>query len=517
MSKQPVLVEALLKPEAYPHIPSQIELVQTQMSFVFLTGNFVYKVKKPVNLGYLDYSSLEKRLFFCQQELELNRRLCPDIYLKVVPVVRTGEQTRIGGEGEIIEYAVKMRQLPGDQMMDKLLPLNLVTEEMVVNIAAKLTVFHDEAQTNPEISTYGNIDTIKTNTEENFSQTEKYIDISIPSPKYHHIKKFTDNFVRTNTSLFHKRVKNGRIKDCHGDLHAAHICFSNGIHIYDCIEFNDRFRYCDVASEIAFLAMDLDRYQRADLSQTFVNAYIQLSRDEELSQLLNFYKCYRAYVRGKVESFKFDDAYISASEKEMALAAAQCYFNLAYRYTKEKPLLLIAAGLVGTGKTTLAQAVSQNLGFTVLSSDVIRKQLAGILPTEDQLEQYGDGIYSEDFSRKTYDYMFARASELLSKGQSVILDASFKERKDRIRAKNLADKAKIDFIAIECIASEETIKARLEQRLKEGSISDGRWEIFESQKQDFDKISELPAQNHMVLDTSQPMSNIIRIISERIF
>ena len=517
MSKQPALVEALLKPEAYSHAPSQIELVQTQMSFVFLTGDFVYKVKKPVNLGYLDYSSLERRLFFCQQEIELNSRLCPDIYIEVVPVIRTGEQIHIGGEGEIIEYAVKMRQLPKDGMMDKLLSLNLVTEEMVVNVAEKLTAFHDKARTNPEISTYGNIDTIKTNTEENFTQTEKYIDVSIPSSKYHHIKEYTNNFVKTNTSLFHKRVKNGRIKDCHGDLHAAHICFSNGIHIYDCIEFNDRFRYCDVASEIAFLAMDLDRYQHADLSQVFVNAYIQLSRDEELPQLLNFYKCYRAYVRGKVESFKYDDAYISTSEKDLALAAAQSYFNLAYRYTKEKPLLLIAAGLVGTGKTTLAQALSQNLGITVLSSDVIRKQLAGILPTEDRLEQYGDGIYSKDFSRKTYDYMFSRASDLLSKGQSVILDASFKEKRNRVRAKNLADKEKIEFIAIECTASEEIIKSRLDQRLKQGSISDGRWEIFESQKQDFDEITELPDQNHIILDTSQPMSNIIKTISERIW
>ena len=272
-----------------------------------------------------------------------------------------------------------------------------------------------------------------------------------------------------------------------------------------------------MASEIAFLAMDLDRYQHANLSQILVNAYIQLSRDEELPQLLNFYKCYRAYVRGKVESFKYDDAYISTSEKDLALAAAQSYFNLAYRYTKEKPLLLIAAGLVGTGKTTLAQALSQNLGITVLSSDVIRKQLAGILPTEDRLEQYGDGIYSEDFSRKTYDYMFSRASDLLSKGQSVILDASFKEKRNRVRAKNLADKEKIEFIAIECTASEEIIKSRLDQRLKQGSISDGRWEIFESQKQDFDEITELPAQNHIILDTSQPMSNIIKTISERIW
>ena len=332
MSKPPALVTALLNPEAYPHNPQMVELVQTQMSFLFLTGDYVYKVKKPVDLGYLDYTTLEKRRFFCHQEVELNRRLSPDTYLEVASIVRREGQIRIGGEGETIEYAVKMRQLPREQMMDSLLLLNRVTEEMVANVAEKLAAFHDKAVTSPEISAYGKLETIMTNTEENFTQTEKYIDISIPSSRYQHIKAYTDNFIRSNKSLFQKRVENGRIRDCHGDLHAAHICFSDGIHIYDCIEFNDRFRYGDVASEVAFLAMDIDRYQRADLSQAFVNAYVRLSQDKDLLQLLNFYKCYRAYVRGKVESFKFDDPYISEEEKTSVLAAARRYFELAESY-----------------------------------------------------------------------------------------------------------------------------------------------------------------------------------------
>jgi len=332
MSKPPVLVEALLKPEAYPHNPQRIELVQTQMSFLFLTGDYVYKVKKPVDLGYLDYTTLEKRRFFCHQEIELNRRLCPDTYLEVASIVGREGQIHIGGKGETIEYAVKMRQLPREQMMDSLLSLNQVTEEMVVNVAEKLAAFHDKAVTSPEISAYGKLETIMTNTEENFTQTEKYIDISIPSSRYQHIKAYTDKFIKSNKSLFDRRVKNDRIRDCHGDLHAAHVCFSNGIHIYDCIEFNDRFRYGDVASEVAFLAMDIDRYQRADLSQAFANAYVRLSQDEELLQLLDFYKCYRAYVRGKVESFKLDDPYISEEEKVRALDIAKRYFELAESY-----------------------------------------------------------------------------------------------------------------------------------------------------------------------------------------
>jgi aminoglycoside phosphotransferase family enzyme len=332
MSKPQALVEVLLKPETYAHHPQKVELVQTQMSFLFLTGDYVYKVKKPVDLGYLDYTTLEKRSFFCRQEIELNKRLCPDAYLEVVPIVSRQGQIHLGSKGEIIEYAVKMKQLPADRMMDKLLPQGLVTEQMMVRVAEKLVAFHHKAVTSPEISAYGKLEAIKINTDENFAQTEKYIDISIPSDKYNRIKAYTDNFLKSNKSLFDKRVKDGRIRDCHGDLHAAHVCISNGICIYDCIEFNDRFRYGDVASEVAFLAMDLDRFRHADLSQAFVNAYIRLSQDKELLQLLNFYKSYRAYVRGKVTSFMLDDPYIPETEKTSLLAAARKYFELAESY-----------------------------------------------------------------------------------------------------------------------------------------------------------------------------------------
>ncbi|MCJ7515034.1 MAG: hypothetical protein MUO89_03560 [Dehalococcoidia bacterium] len=332
MTKQPALVQALLKPETYAHHPQKVELVQTQMSFLFLTGDYAYKVKKPVDLGYLDYTTLEKRRFFCRQEVELNRRLCPDAYLEVVPLVSRQGQIHLGGEGEVIEYAVKMKQLPAERMMDKLLPQNLVTVDMVVRVAEKLAAFHHKAKSSPEISSYGKLEAIKINTDENFTQTEKYIDISISSRTYSQIKTYSDNFLKSNKPLFHKRVEEGRIRDCHGDLHAAHVCISDGICIYDCIEFNDRFRYGDVASEVAFLAMDLDRFQRADLSQAFVDAYVRLSGDKELMQLLNFYKCYRAYVRGKVSSFMLDDPYISETEKAGMLSAARMYFELAASY-----------------------------------------------------------------------------------------------------------------------------------------------------------------------------------------
>jgi aminoglycoside phosphotransferase family enzyme len=332
VSMLPSTIRALLESQAYPHKPQKIELVQTQMSFIFLAGEYVYKVKKPVNLGYLDYTTLEKRHFFCQQELELNRRLCPDAYLAVVSIVEGKDRLHVEGQGKAIEYAVKMKQLPQDRMMDVLLSRGQVTLEMVARVAEKLVSFHQKAETNQEIAAFGRLDVVRQNTDENFAQTEKYIGLTIFRAKYERIKGYTDDFIRSNANLFEKRVREGKIRDCHGDLHAAHVCFTDDICIYDCIEFNDRFRYSDVASEIAFLAMDLDRYQQAGLSRHLVNTYVGLSHDEELLKLLDFYKCYRAYVRGKVESFKLDDPYIPEEEKVKVSTAAQSYFQLAESY-----------------------------------------------------------------------------------------------------------------------------------------------------------------------------------------
>jgi aminoglycoside phosphotransferase family enzyme len=330
----PELIQALLDPKSYPHSPSKVELVQTQMSFVFLAGDLVYKVKKPVNLGYLDYTKLEQRHFFCQKEVDLNRRLCPEAYLGVVVIAGDAGRIFMEGNGPPIEYAVKMRHLPQDAMLNNLLVKDKATPQMLVSVAEKLARFHSKAETGTAISGFGDLDVIRQNAVENFEQTVKNISTTISPEQYTRIKTYTEDFLLQNAALFRRRVKEGIIRDCHGDLHAAHICFGDGsICIYDCIEFNDRFRYGDVASEVAFLAMDLDHYGRADLSRRFVSAYVAASGDAELGALLNFYKCYRAYVRGKVEGFKLADPHISNTEKTRILAVAREYFELADSYT----------------------------------------------------------------------------------------------------------------------------------------------------------------------------------------
>jgi len=512
----PELVKALLKPEAYPENPGKIELMQTQMSFVFLAKEFVYKVKKAVDLGFLDYTTLEKRRFFCRKEIELNRRLCPEAYLGVVPVTSDKGAIRIEGKGETIEYAVKMRRLPRQKMMNILLASDGVSVEMVAGVAQKLAAFHKKAGTNPEISAFGEIKAITRNTDENFAQTEKYIGKTISKDSYRRIKDYTDSFVEKNAPLFNKRVKEGRIRDCHGDLHAAHICFTDDICIYDCIEFNDRFRYCDVASEMAFLAMDLDHYGRADLSRALVKAYVAGSGDKEMLKLLGFYKSYRAYVRGKVESFKLDDPYISKGEKEETQDIAASYFDLARAYTRAKPVLFITVGLVGTGKTTLAQALAKRLGLVIITSDITRKQLAGVPLTEHRFEGLDGGIYSAELSRKTYDKIFSGAGDILVEGGSVVLDASFIKAEERLKAKRVAEEAGADFFIIECTLDEANIKKRLERRLKEGSVSDGRWEIYRPQKEAFEAVEASP-QKHAIIDTSRPLAENIKRILDRIY
>jgi aminoglycoside phosphotransferase family enzyme/predicted kinase len=510
----PELVQVLLDPKTYPEIPGSVQLMQTQMSFVFIAGDYVYKVKKPVNLGYLDYTTLEKRRYFCQREVELNRRLCPDAYLGVVPIVKARGKINLGGRGKVVEYAVKMRYLPQDRMMNVLLASNQVSVEMVTRVAQRLAEFHREAETNATISAFGDIGAIKVNTEENFDQTEKSIGRAISQGKYDRIKNYTRRFIEDNASLFRQRVAGGRIRDCHGDLHAAHICFTDSICIYDCIEFNDRFRYGDVASEIAFLAMDLDHYGRADLSHSFVNAYTGFSRDRELLKLLNFYKCYRAYVRGKVESFKLDDPYIS--EREQAQEVARSYFDLASFYTRAKPALFITVGLVGTGKTAIAQALAKRLGLVAISSDVTRKQLAGIPLTEHRFEDFSGGIYSAEFSRRTYDTMLTQAKDVLRDGGSVILDASFIKSAERRKAKTLAQETGADFFVLECILDEALIKQRLAERLQASTVSDGRVEILEPQKSQFEPITDVPETNHVIIDAAKPIEANIRQILEKI-
>jgi aminoglycoside phosphotransferase family enzyme len=330
----PSLQKALLNPEIYPDRPRAVKFIETHISLLFLTGNFVYKVKKPVDFGFLDFTTLEKRKFFCEQEVKLNRRLSPTIYLGVVTITKAGNRILLDDGGELVEYAVRMIQIPEEFLMDKLLEKKQVTLTMIEAISGKLVKFYFAAETNDLIKSFAQPERVKQDTDENFGQTEKYIDVAIPRGVYGEIKEKTDDFFRTKRGIFTRRIATDRIRDCHGDLRLEHIFWGDEISIFDCIEFNERFRYTDIAADIAFLSMDLDYHGRQDLSEHLIRAFIGESGDLELMEVLDFYKCYRAYVRGKVESFRLDDPHIPEEEKKEALKRAQKYFNLAYRYAQ---------------------------------------------------------------------------------------------------------------------------------------------------------------------------------------
>lgn len=328
------LVEFLKKTETYTNHAYEIKHIQTHISHVFLTGKFVYKIKKTVNFGFLDFSTLKKRKLYCEKELELNKRLSPELYLGVVAITEKNGDIEFNGKGRVIEYALKMKQIPQKYIMTNLIKEKKITKEIIIKIAEILNKFYNEAATNSYINSFGSVNAIKKNTDENFEQTTAFIHKTITEHQHNFIKNITNNFLLKNKILFNKRIRDNKIRECHGDLHSGNIFVADKIYIFDCIEFNERFRYGDIASDIAFLAMDLDFLNETQLSKFFIKKYIELSKDDDLILLLNFYKCYRAFVRGKVTSFKLNDANINKKEKKEAMKIASKHFDLAYKYAK---------------------------------------------------------------------------------------------------------------------------------------------------------------------------------------
>lgn len=505
------LIEALKSPSFYPDNPPEVRIVETHISYLFFTGKYVYKIKKPVDFGFLDFTTLEKRRFFCRQEVKLNSRLSPDVYLGVEEIKEADGRISLGGSGETIEYAVKMRELSQEGMLTRLVSEGLATPELMDKIAFKIALFHREAETNPAIAEFGNMSVIKKNIQENFIQTVHYIGKSISKDQYDFISERTRDFIEKNKGIFGKRKTEGKIRDCHGDMHMGSICIEGEcVHIFDCIEFNDRFRYSDTAADIAFLTMDLDYNSRFDLSAALLKSYIRYSEDADLPLLLRFYKSYRAYVRGKVMSFLLDEKEVPEEQKTKALAAAKGYFGLAYSYLMQ-PTMLIMSGLMGTGKTAVAKSLGEAIGAGVVRSDVVRKRLAGISPDEHRYDNYRKGIYTKEFSEKTYAELHREALECLDAGRPVILDASYSSRAERERAASIAREKGARFFIVECLCDEETVKSRLTGRMGEKEASDGRWELYKLQKSNFEEVTD--NEGRLIrIDTAKPLHESAELV-----
>ncbi len=500
-----------LKKESFPNNPKDLRVIQTHISYVFIADELVYKIKKPVNFGFLDFTTLELRKLYCEREVELNRRLSPEIYLDVVAISYTKEGYKVEDSSNPVEYAVKMKRLPEQGMMQSIIKNKELTEKHIDLIVDALVPFYENAKRADE---YGSIETISFNTEENFSQTASYVGRAINSWRYEHIVNWTRNFIKNNKDLFETRIKNGFIKDGHGDLYSANICFDDlkKVYIFDCIEFNERFRCGDVASEISFLSMDLDFHGYNEFSDYFVKSFIEKSDDKDLLKLLNFYKCYRAYVRAKIGCFTSDDPHLNEEKRKEALENARKYYDLAYIYAEGKPKLFVFFGLSGTGKSTLARKLKDIALSDWIASDIVRKSLVGLKPTEHKYEPFEKGIYSREFTEKTYKKMIELAKEKLLQGRDVILDATFREKAYRQEVERELSFA--DIYWIWCVADDDVVRERFSKRQEAEDISDARWEIYLEQKKKFEPPDEVKGKL-IKLDTSRD-ENLIEKVNEAI-
>jgi uncharacterized protein len=508
------LIKSLEDPSLYPVRPDRVEIVQTHASVVFIAGDLVYKVKKPVNLGFLDFSTLEKRQFFCRQEVILNSRFSHDIYLGVAPIsYEDGSGFNFYGMGKEVDAAVVMRRIPEDRFMTAMLEKDLVTPAILDRLADRLAYFHSQARRGPEISAFGAVEVIHGNLKENFDQTAGYVNRTLDKETYEDISAASVDFLFLREALFHDRVRGGFIRDCHGDLHLDHVLILDGIMFCDCIEFNDRFRYGDTASDLGFLLMDLDFQGFPAYAQRITQRYAQYSGDRDIVSLLAFYKSYRAFVRGKVLSFALDEPEISAVAKSALSREAQEHFAFAraYFHAPPPPTLVILTGLIATGKSSLARQLGKRLGIDPFGSDTIRKGIHHIPPFEHHLDKFESGVYTPSATELTYAALLDRARQALDRGESVVLDASFMRYRDRQAAGELARASAARLRIIECTAPDHIIQSRLEKRqLRQDEPSDGRWEIYCEQKTRFEPIRPDEHPYHRVWDSTTDLNTFLR-------
>lgn len=512
------IFQAMEQTDFYPHSATSVIQHETHISRVFVTGETVYKIKKPLDLGFLDFTDLEKRRHYCEEEVRLNRRLAPDTYTGVVPITFSDGRYSLGEQKEqAVEFAVKMRRLPDNLSMRYLLKTSGVDDEAVDDLAGLLASFYSKAETGDAVNAYGSWETIRENCEDNFRMTETHAGDVFDERMFGIVRAATRAFLQRRKSLLCHRVEQGKIRDCHGDLRTDHVYFTeDGIRIIDCVEFSERFRYQDIACDLAFLAMDLDHEDRPETARRFIEAYAEHSKDRDVFVLLDFYKCYRAMVRCKVNCLRLGEKGIGARERNSLLDDTAKYLDLAYRYAERftRPTLRIVCGMPASGKSAVSAELSRILEIPAFNSDVVRKDLFG-RHSEDADIPFESGIYSTCATSLAYGKLLLMAQEEMEKGNSVILDATFGSRRRRAEAVRLACDMDANIIFAECATSEQTLKFRLAEREKTGSVSDARLSHFEKFKERFEPLDEVGEETHILVDTGKPLEECIRLILSR--
>jgi hypothetical protein len=495
-----------------------VELRETHISWVFLTETEVWKIKKPVSLGFLDFGTPEKRRLACEAEVRLNRRLSPEVYLGVLPVdLDENGRHRLGGSGTPVDWAVHMRRLPDSERGDLRLSQGRLPSSDLSRVAARLARFHRECGVREEAARFGSVSAIRFNVQENFDQTRSTIRDYLGAEQVAELESWQLRFLEEKAALFEERIRKGRIRDGHGDLRLEHLYFDDRgtITVVDCIEFNDRFRFADVCADVVFLAMDLSWRGRVDLAEHFLACYAREADDFDLYPVVDFYESYRAFVRGKISSMVAADPEAGSGARERAREEARRYFLLALaseRRPLQPPMVIAVGGVIASGKSTIAENLGLEMGAPVVENDRTRKFLLGVDKTRALLDPPWQGSYSEELTEEVYRELVRRGQAVLASGRAVVLDASFRSRAHRREARRLAETHGVPFLFVECRAPDALCRERLRSREEQPSVSDARAGLLDDFRSRWEPVLELGTAEHVVLDTSRPLEESLSAV-----
>lgn len=452
------LLAGLSDPAAYPHAVRDVELIETHISWVFLTGDWVYKINKPVDLGFLDFSTLEKRHAVCENELRLNRHWAPSLYVDVVPVVNDGGRLRVAADGTPVEYALRMRQFEQAMRLDHQFETGALGDDDMLELAAHIAERHLAARrAGPAERAYREARELII---ENYDALEG----AVPPAFLAAQRNWMDAKLAAHEPLMRQRCADGYVRDCHGDLHLGNIVrLADGIRAYDCIAFNRKLREIDVVADYAFLAMDLRARGAARLGAVFVNRYLEVTGDYAGACLLPLYEVYRSLVRAKIHAIRQRERRVSAKDSDQREIRHYCALaRLVAR--RRQPLLVAMSGYSGSGKTWLSSRLIPELGAIRMRSDLERKRRAGLGPTEDSHSGVGIGLYDAATTDALYDDLLEAARRLLCAGLDVIVDAAFLRAGQRARARQAAADAGAALVLVRATADEAVLRRRLRQR-----------------------------------------------------
>lgn len=503
------LIEFFLNPQNYPEKVDSIKHIETHISHVFIAGNYVYKIKKPVNFGFLDFTTLQKRRFYCYREVELNSRLSKDLYKGIFPLFssKDGLSFKKTENSKIVEYVIKMSRIDDNTILFNKIQDGRILHNQIDKVVEHIGMFHKKADTyTGRMSIYGNT---VFSCEENFSQIKPYVNKTIEKKTYDRIVDYTRCFLKKNKKKFYERRRSGFVKEIHGDLHSQHISLGNPPIIFDCIEFNNRFRIDDVLNDISFLLMDLEYNGRFDLSEVVLNVYSDCYREAIDKEFIKFYKVYRAVVRGKVEGF-ISDTLNDEGKKSRVIKRARDYFSLAETYlddsTQFNPVIFF--GPSGSGKSTIAKEFSKF--YKVIRSDEVRKSISGKSVDNHIYVGFGEDIYSAKMTEKTYNKMADIMLDDIKNGKKIILDATFLKKWQRDIVMGVCKNMGLNPFFVYFFAPQDLLFERIKMRIKEGKdISDAHEEILKKQLNEMEQPDELPSFRLLKLDTSQKKEEIV--------